>query len=207
MAVKVKITADVNAPEFTGASALYAAEHAINKASSAYSATVANLMQAHVDACTVAGLPKTEDGCKAISRSIMQGMTEVIRANLHKTAGVSKKDAATMDASSVWLLSPIPRKTITEYSAGAQRAFFHGVPWTANLKNQPEYGLPWGKAGKSGSTEKAGPVETTTRESLDQTLCKALAQARMLGLKEFVLDLVDLCQDRLDGFKEPAKTE
>jgi hypothetical protein len=206
MARKVKTTPTVNAPEFIGAKALYAAEQSLNKASSRYSEDVAILMQAHVDACTVAAIPKTEDGCKAIARSIMQGMTEVIRKNLPKTAGVSRKDAAEMDASSVWTLSPIPRKTVVEYAASAQRAFFHGVEWSAGLKNDPAYGLPWGKAGKTETTTKAGPVQTTTNEGMFETLYKALAQARMLNRTEFAGALVDVCHEWLaaDGFKEPA---
>jgi hypothetical protein len=207
MARKVKTTPTINAPEFVGAKALYVAERTLNRASSKYSDDVENLMGKYVDACRVAAVPKTEAGCKALAKAIMQGMTEVIRANLPITANVSKKDAYTMDERSVWTLGPILRKTMVEYAASAQRAFFHGVAWSAGLKNDPAYGLPWGKAGKTSSTTKAGPIESTDRAALDQTLFKALKQARMLGLLDFAASLGVLCADRLDGFKEPAKTE
>jgi hypothetical protein len=42
---------------------------------------------------------------------------------------------------------------------------------------------------------------------LDKTLSKAMAQARLLGLTEFAAELVDLCVDCLDGFKETVLTK
>jgi hypothetical protein len=62
-------------------------------------------------------------------------------------------------------------------------------------------GLPWGGA-KGDKQSASGVVISTTREALDKTLCKALEQARALGLTEFAADMLDLCIDRLDNFKE-----
>jgi hypothetical protein len=45
-------------------------------------------------------------------------------------------------------------------------------------------------------------VTSTTREELDKTISKAIAQARILGLSEFSASMVDLAIESLDGFKE-----
>jgi len=55
---------------------------------------------------------------------------------------------------------------------------------------------------KSEAKPKAGKVETTDRAALDQTLSKAIKQARLLGLTEFAAVLLDHCVDALDAFKE-----
>jgi hypothetical protein len=202
MIVKTTTKPTVTAPAFVGALAIFNTEAKLSKALSAAADAVQVTMQSYVDACLGAGLPKTEDGCKAIGKAIVGAMAEVIRENLPSTAGVSKKDAANMDLPALWTLSPIPKKTITEYAQGAQRAFFHGVPWSPRLKNDPDKGLPWGKAkGSAGSAGTAGKVESTDRAALDATLSKALRQARMLGLGGFAADMEALCADCLDGFK------
>ena len=100
-------------------------------------------------------------------------------------------------------LGLIERKTVTEYAQSAMRAFYWGVEFAPSLKNDPSMALPWTASAKSGTAEKAGPVKSTTREALDATLCKALAQARLLGLTEFAACVLDVCLERLDGFKEP----
>ena len=94
------------------------------------------------------------------------------------------------------------KKTFTEYAQGAMRALHYGVPFAADLKNNPDMALPWGKAGKGGATAKSGKVTSTTREDADKTLSKALAQYRALGLTEFAAGILDLALDSLDGFKE-----
>jgi len=63
------------------------------------------------------------------------------------------------------------------------------------------------KSGKPASEPKepkakAGKIESTDRKALDATLSKAIKQARLLGLTEFAADIVDLCLEALDDFKE-----
>ena len=55
---------------------------------------------------------------------------------------------------------------------------------------------------KSEAKPTTGKVESTTRESLDKTLSKAIKQARLLGLTEFAAVMVDHCLASLDSFKE-----
>ena len=94
------------------------------------------------------------------------------------------------------------KKTFTEYAQSAMRALHYGVPFTADLKNNADMGLPWGKAGKGTGSKPSGKVTTTTRADADKTLSKALAQYRALGLTEFAAGLLDLALESLDGFKE-----
>lgn len=55
---------------------------------------------------------------------------------------------------------------------------------------------------KSEAKPKTGKVEVTDRAALDQTLSKALKQARLLGLLEFAAVMLDHCIESLDEFKE-----
>jgi hypothetical protein len=55
---------------------------------------------------------------------------------------------------------------------------------------------------KSETKPKTGKVEVTDRAALDQTLSKAIKQARLLGLLEFAAVMLDHCIESLDGFKE-----
>jgi hypothetical protein len=151
----------------------------MDKADKAYvkaTAEVARIMQQFIDAWHVAN-GKAEASVKAMGKAIRESQTVV--------------DLAAQGA--------CEKKTFTEYAQGAMRALHYGVPFSADLKNKPDMGLPWGKAGKAG---KGGGVQSTSRIDLDKTLSKALAQARMLGLNEFAADVLDLCLDSLDGFKE-----
>lgn len=136
-------------------------------------------MQQHIDAWFIAN-GKTEDSVKALGKSIRESQVVL---DLVATGAMEKK-------------------TFTEYAQSAMRALHYGVPFTADLKNNPEMGLPWGKAKAAGATAKAGKVTSTSRTDLDKTISKALAQARALGLTDFAADVLDLCLESLDGFKE-----
>ena len=130
-----------------------------------------------------AGLPKDESHTKALGKAMREAQPFL--------------DAVALGA--------LERKTVTEYAQSAMRAFFYGVPFEQSLKNNPDMALPWGgaKGGAKGG-DKAGGVKPPTREDLDATLCKALAQARMLGLTEFAANILDLCLESLDNFSEPT---
>ena len=156
---------------------------AMDKADRAYSkatAEVARIMQAYIDKWFISN-GKSEQSVKAMGAAIRDSQTVI---DLVATGAVLKK-------------------TFTEYAQGAMRALHYGVPFAADLKNNPDMALPWGKAGKATpSTGKAGKVTSTTRTDADKTLSKALAQYRALGLTEFAAEILDLALDSLDGFKE-----
>jgi hypothetical protein len=150
-----------------------------DKAQSKLSATVESTMQKYVDYVSVT-LGRDEKACKALQKSIADSQVVIDTV----AAGIMEK------------------KTFTEYAQSAARALHYGVPYAASLKNDKEMKLPWGKSGQAQGAPKAGKVTSTTRDELDKTLSKALAQARTLGLTDFAADVLDMCIERLDGFKE-----
>jgi hypothetical protein len=94
----------------------------------------------------------------------------------------------------------IAQASANNYNTSFWIAFETGVPFQRDLVNQKS------EAKKAETTksanQKAGPVISTTREALDKTLSKALAQARALNLDIFAGEMLDLCLESLDGFKE-----
>jgi len=150
-----------------------------DKAQGKLTATVAREMQAYIDQWFISN-GKSEQSVKAMGAAIRDSQVVI---DLVATGAMEKK-------------------TFTEYAQGAMRALHYGVPFSADLKNNPDMALPWGKAGKAGKAGPSGRVVSTSRTDLDKTISKALAQARALGLTEFAADMLDLALDALDGFKE-----
>lgn len=94
----------------------------------------------------------------------------------------------------------ISKSSAASYQSAFWIAFETGVEFKRDLNNKKDKTEGTGEA--KTSTKASGAVQSTTRTDLDKTLSKAMAQARLLGLLDFAADLVDLCQDRLDGFEE-----
>jgi hypothetical protein len=87
------------------------------------------------------------------------------------------------------------------------RKFLCGAFWMAFETGKPfkrSSVFAKSKAKAKAAKAKTGKVESTDRAALDETLFKALKQARLLGLTGFAADMVDLCAEALDGFEEPA---
>lgn len=95
------------------------------------------------------------------------------------------------------IVSPTCSKSsAASYQSAFWIAFEQGVAFQRDLNNKKE------NAGEKSSEPKSGKITSTSRTDLDKTLSKALAQARMLGLTEFAADILDLCIESLDDFKE-----
>jgi hypothetical protein len=95
----------------------------------------------------------------------------------------------------------ISKSSGASYQTAFWIAFEQGVPFQRDLNNKAKTeGESTGES--KTSTKASGAVQSTSRKDLDKTLSKALAQARLLGLLDFAADVLDLCQDRLDGFEE-----
>jgi hypothetical protein len=155
---------------------------ALDKGTKAYikaTGEVARIMQQYIDKWFIAN-GNTEQSVKAMGSAIRDSQAVI---DLVATGAIEKK-------------------TFTEYAQGAMRALHYGVPFAADLKNNPDMALPWGKAKTGGGNKPSGTVISTSRADLDKTISKALAQARALGLMDFAADVLDLCLDSLDGFKE-----
>ena len=91
------------------------------------------------------------------------------------------------------------------YTTSVKLAYIHDVPFAASLftkEGKETAGIANESAGRADGAAKNGKVVSTTRKDLDKTLSKALAQARLLNLADFVADLIDLCNDGLPDFKE-----
>jgi hypothetical protein len=175
-----KSTATVKAPAFDAyAKTIIKGYESFDNATAKLSATVHSTMQAYIDVCSKAGLSRDKAGCNALGKAIRE--CDTVQAIVASGA--------------------MEKKTFTEYAQSAMRAFFHGVPFEASLKNNKEMGLPWGNT-KPASAAKSGKVESTSRAELDKTLSKALKQARLLGLTEFAANILDLCLESLDDFSE-----
>jgi hypothetical protein len=92
----------------------------------------------------------------------------------------------------------ISKSSAASYQSAFWIAFEQGIEFKRDLNNKPS--KPEGEA--KASPKASGAIQSTSRTDLDKTLSKALAQARLLGLTEFAGEVLDLCIDRLDGFKE-----
>jgi len=92
------------------------------------------------------------------------------------------------------------KSSAASYQTAFWIAFEQGIEFSRDLNNKKSEAKQEGEA--KTSTKASGAVQSTSRTDLDKTLSKAMAQARLLGLLDFAADLVDLCQDRLDGFEE-----
>jgi hypothetical protein len=112
-----------------------------------------------------------------------------------KTNNARKEIKEMFDA----IISPTCSKaSAAQYQSAFWIAFEKGIPFQRDLVNKKSDD----KKADAAKTAKSGKVTSTSRTDLDKTLTKALAQARMLGLTEFAGEMLDLCIDSLDDFKE-----
>lgn len=167
------------------ARAVVSALKSFDMAAAKTGAQICLAFQTMVDTAIKAGVNKDEAGVKSFMKDI--------------------RDAEPFEEAVA--LGLMERKTVTEYAQSAGRAFFHNVPFAQNLKNDESMKLPWGKAGKGGTTGKAGKVESTSRAEVDATARKLLKQLRLIGLTELAADTLDLLVERLEGFTETEPTK
>ena len=162
------------------AKSIIGAYKTFDAASGKLTATVNREFQAYIDAWAIAN-DKGEASCKAMQKEIRE-----CEAVLNIVAS-----------------GAMEKKTFTEYAQSAARALHFGIAFEASLKNNDSYKLPWSKSNGAKSDPKvSGKVSSTSREELDKTISKALAQMRILGLIDLAADTLDLMLERLDGFKE-----
>ena len=136
-------------------------------------------IQAAVDAFTIACDKPKADFLKGNAKSNdARGQVKAMFDSLVE-AGYIGKSAGVNYQTSFWI------------------AFTEAVPFQRDLYNGRK---PASKAKEPKA--KAGKIESTDRKALDATLSKAIKQARLLGLTEFAADIVDLCLEALDDFKE-----
>jgi hypothetical protein len=177
-----KTPATIKAPAFdTYAKPLIKGFEAFDNATAKLSATVEMTFQAYIDVCAKAGVARDKAGVQSIGKAIRE--CETLKPYIESGA--------------------FEKSTFTNYAQSAMRAYYHEVPFAPSLFTNKEMGLPWGKtSGGASDAKTSGKVQSTSRAELDKTLSKALAQARLLGLTEFAANVLDLCLESLDDFKE-----
>jgi hypothetical protein len=172
-----KVTIASLVPSFdNSARAIVTAQKAFDKVAVKASAAIVQAMQMHLDACSVASVPRDLPGVNALGKGI-------------------RECQVFLDSVALGLFE---KKTITEYAQSAMRAYYHNVPFSPALKNDPEMKIP----AKDGSVKAAGSVKTTSNEALYKTLQKAIEQCRILGNDDKAADLLDFCLDNFEGFTE-----
>lgn len=137
-----------------------------DKAESKFRDVLGIAMNGFIDAARKAGIKADEATCKALAVEVSgcQTVVDAVASGLFEA------------------------KTFQEYAQGAQRAFFHGVPWTASLKNDPAMALPWSKRAKTGAKPAAGkapseamaPAPDMGTQSTEEIRAFVQGQARTL---------------------------
>lgn len=117
-----------------------------DQATARYASVLSQNINAYIDTCRAAGYEKNEIDCGWVKYELVNC-------------------PAMIDAVAYGLIAD---KTVNEYGNGAMRAFFHGVPWSASLKNDPAFKLPWVKA-KPGRAPKAKPAANVSSASQQVT--------------------------------------
>ena len=171
-------------PSFTkSAKSLLTATANLDHATAKFAGLVSLNLQQYLDVCSMAGVMRDQKGCAAIGKAVRENEVMVKAWEFDGT---------------------LQRKTVTEYAQGMMRAYFHNVPFTQGLKNDPDMIIPKanGDMSKQTGPKAGGKIQSTTRAELDKTICKLLTQARLIGLQDFAADILDVCLDGLDGFKE-----
>jgi hypothetical protein len=121
-----------------------------------------------------------------------KGLTKAQWAALRAPKAAHKVEVSAMFAECAGITDATRRNLATAF----WMAFESGQPFDRSAVRT--------KSETKSEKPKSGKVEVTDRAALDQTLSKAIKQARLLGLLEFAAVLVDHCVESLDQFKELA---
>ena len=144
-------------------SSIISAHVATDKAVVKARETIAQAMIQFLDACSLAGIARNEEGTKSIGEEIRgaQCFLDAIAQGL------------------------IEQNTVTNYAQGAMRAYFHNAQWYASAFVAEDKGglpaLPWSKGAKGSKGAKTGVTKTTDDKALLETIRKALEQAVLLN--------------------------
>lgn len=164
-------------PSFArGAVALIAAQQSHDKSSAKFADILSRTFQMYLDACSVAGVPRDAKTVKVIGSTIRND-ERIVKACVYDGTLIPK--------------------TVTEYAQSAMRAYFHNVPFSQGLKNDPAMVIPGSK-----KAAKSGSVTTTNNDQLVKTLVKALEQCRTIGNDVTAGGIVDLILEIKPDFTE-----
>ena len=148
------------------ASPIIKARIAADKAEGKHADTLNAGVNAFIDAARAAGIKPNEASCAALGAELKgcQAVVDAVAAGLYES------------------------KTWIEYARGAERAFFHGIPWTPSTFKKPELALPWSKPrGPKGPAKpattaapSAAPAPDMSTQSTEEIRAFIQGQARTL---------------------------
>lgn len=192
-----KQTISTNVSFAPAAAQIVAAQRAADKAQEKAGKTVEKVMLFFLDQCK--NLPRNKEGCDVIGKAMAAEL---------KPEGVLGK--------AIKEGVGLKRESLKQYVTSAKIAHFKNIPWKAGLFNEklpynPDGTLKAAPAKESSNSvepaKAAGKVQTTTMKDLEQTIRKAIEQARLLNQRELANLIGALAADRLDGFKFESKSE
>ena len=159
-------------------------------------ATKAAIVASFVDAVATQDqhIQKAVDCMTLHFKGAKTGLTKKVWAALRAPKAAHKVEIIEMFDS----IPSLEKATRKNLATAFWAAFETGKPFKRS------HGVAKSKAKAKAAKQKTGKVESTDRAALDETIFKALKQARLLGLTSFAAELVDLCAESLDGFEEPA---
>ena len=141
------------------------ARAAADKAESKFSDALHAAVNAFIDAARAASIKADEASCAALGAEIKgcQAVVDSIAAGMFES------------------------KTWGDYARGAERAFFHGIPWTPSTFKKPELALPWSKprgpkgpAKPATTAPSAAPAPDMGTQSTEEIRAFIQGQARTL---------------------------
>ena len=115
------------------------------------------LMDAWLDSLRAAGLTRDKEGCEAVKRAV-------------------RENQAVIDANAVGSLTD---GTIRSCAISAERAFFHGIPWTSDLAQKPDFALPWANPNMGRPSKK--PSDKGSDKGSDKASDKASDKGTSIG--------------------------
>lgn len=194
-----KIITAIKAAAIVAAGDILAAERGADAAASAYSSAVSLAIIGLVDAMSISGLPRTEEGVKTAKETI-------------KEAFLAQQEGEDLDMDRILLgdaiaLKIVSAKVVDQYRIRAVKLWYYSkdndeineavkkgeVPYTL-LAELP---TPFARAGGRPAAKKASKVESVSRETLDKAIADAIAAATALGLKGFAASLAELAKASL----------
>ena len=194
-----KIITAIKTAAIVAAGDILAAERSADAAASAYSSSISLAIIGLVDAMSVSGLPRTEEGVKVAKETI-------------KDAFLQQQDGENLDMDKILLgdaiaLGIVSAKVVDQYRIRAVKLWYYAKDNTdikeAMSKGEvpsrllAEMPTPFARAGGRPAAKKASKVQSVSRETLDKAIADAIAAATALGLKGFAASLAELAKASL----------
>lgn len=194
-----KIITAIKTAAAVAANDILTAERSADAAASAYSSSISLAIIGLVDAMSVSGLPRTEEGVRVAKETI-------------KGAFLQQQEGEDLDMDKILLgdaiaLGIVSAKVVDQYRIRAVKMWYYAKD-NADIKTAMAEGVvpykalmdlptPFARAGGRPAAKKASKVESISRETLDKAIADAIAAANALGLKGFAASLAELAKASL----------